>query len=113
MTDNNLYVKPLTETPEEKSKNAKEIIRESFKERFLEEVEDCHDYMDLLKTSEEIQNGKSHKLSDGLYYVAWDEYTHAKFIHECLIEWGCVIPDKELVRWYELKDRVDMTFHRN
>ena len=50
------------------------------------------------------------KLASGLYEMAHDEYTHAHFIHDNLVDWGCEIPEKEALKWHELKERIHRKF---
>lgn len=84
----------------------KEHIKEAFKEDFPDEMHDSNKYFDMAMAAEEMGH---HDLAKGLYAMAHDEYTHAKFIHDNLVDWGCTIPEKEALHWHELKERV----HRN
>lgn len=38
------------------------------------------------------------ELAKGLYAMAHDEYTHAHFIHDNLVDWGCEISEKEMLK---------------
>lgn len=82
-------------------------IQKIFKEDFADEINDCNKYCDMEKVAEEC--GHQH-LAKGLQMMAHDEYTHAKFIHENLIDWGCEIPEKEMLAWHQLKERVARSF---
>ena len=79
-------------------------IKEYFKHEFPEEIEGCNKYCDLAKKAEEKGD---RKLAYGLYEMGKDEYTHAKFIHDYLIEWGCEIPDHQASRFRQTKERVE------
>ncbi len=84
-------------------------IKSNFKKDFLDEIEDCNKYLDMAMVAE---NAGSSELTHGLYAVAWDEYTHARFIHDWLVDWGCEISEKEAMKWHELKERVQRKFHK-
>lgn len=86
-----------------------ETIKSVFKEDFLDEIEDANKYCDMAIVAEE----KGHmQLSKGLYEMAHDEYTHAHFIYNMLVDWVCDIPEKELMKWHELKERIHRKFRR-
>ena len=82
-------------------------IKNTFKEDFCDEINDCNKYCDMAMAAE--REGNEH-LEKGLYAMAHDEYTHAKFIHDMLVDWGCEIPEKEMMKWHELKERVHRKF---
>lgn len=84
-------------------------IKEAFKEDFPDEMNDSNKYCDMAKAAE--MEGHT-ELARGLYAMAHDEYTHAKFIHDNLIDWGCEIPEKEMMEWHELKERIHRKFRR-
>lgn len=84
-------------------------IKEVFKEDFSDEMHDCNTYCNMAMAAEEMNH---HHLAEGLYAMAHDEYTHAKFIHDCLVDWGCEIPEKEMMEWHELKERISRKFRR-
>lgn len=98
---------------EKSHKSAEEMtmhdIKAAFKEDFMDEVEDANKYCTMAHTAE--MAGHEH-LEEGLYEMALDEYTHAAFIHENLIDWGCEIPETEMMKWHELKERIDRKFRR-
>lgn len=50
------------------------------------------------------------KLAKGLYEMAHDEYTHAHFIHDNLVDWGYGISEKEMLKWHGLKERIHRKF---
>lgn len=83
-------------------------IKETFKKDFIDEVNDSNTYLDMAKAAEG-ESSNEHFIK-GLYEMAKDEYTHAKFIHEMLVDWGCEIPENELMKWHMLKERVDRVF---
>ncbi len=94
---------------EKVTKSGFKHIQEEFQNDFLDEIEDCNKYLDMAKDAENL---KHDQLVQGLYAIAWDEYTHARFIHAYLVDWGFTIPDNELLKWHELRERVDRKFHR-
>lgn len=86
-----------------------EHIKESFKEDFPDEMNDCNMYCDMAMAAE---NKGHYELAKGLYAMAHDEYTHAKFIHDNLVDWGCAISETEMMEWHELKERIHRKFRR-
>lgn len=82
-------------------------VKEYFKEAFSDEMKDCNSYCDLARKAED-QGDK--QLAYGLYLIAKDEYTHAKFIHDHLIEWGCEIPECEMAKYHQTKSRISHIF---
>lgn len=84
-------------------------IKQAFKEDFLDEIRDSNKYCDMAKVAE--MDGHA-ELAKGLHAMSYDEYTHAKFIHDCLIDWGCEIPEKEMIEWHELCERIQRRFRR-
>ena len=84
-----------------------EDIKASFKEDFSEEIHDANRYCDMAMAAKMM--GHTH-IARGLYAMARDEYSHAKFIHDCLVDWGCEISEKELMEWHELIERASRSF---
>lgn len=84
-------------------------IKESFKEDFPDEIHDANKYCDMASAAE--MEGHEH-LAKGLYEMAHDEYTHASFIHDTLIDLGCEISEKDMMMWHELKERIHRKFRR-
>lgn len=84
-------------------------IKDTFKEDFVDEMDDFNKYCDMAQAAEMMGD---FELAKGLYMVAHDEYTHAKFIHDNLVDWGCEIPEKEMLRWHETKERMKRKFRR-
>lgn len=82
-------------------------IKDKFKKDFLDEIHDSNTYYKMAITAE--MEGH-YKLAEGLYEMAYDEYTHAYFIHENLESWNCEISEKEMMMWHELKERVHQKF---
>lgn len=82
-------------------------IKAAFKEDFCDEIHDANKYCDMAHTAE--MSGHEY-LAKGLYEMAHDEYTHAKFIHNMLIDWGYEIPEKEMMKWHELQERIHRKF---
>lgn len=84
-------------------------IKQMFKEDFPDEMHDSNKYCDMAKVAE--MDGHM-ELAKGLHAMSYDEYTHAKFIHDHLIDWGCEIPEKEMMEWQELCERIRRHFRR-
>lgn len=82
-------------------------IKDIFKENFCDEMHDSNQYHDMAKAAEMMGD---EELARGLYAMSHDEYTHAKFIHDHLVDWGCEIPEKERMEWYELCERISRSF---
>lgn len=106
LTDMNMGVDPTKKSNEDHPITL-ETIKNDFKEDFLDEIEDCNKYCDMAMAAEEMGHTK---LASGLYEMAHDEYTHAHFIHDNLVDWGCEIPEKETLKWHELKERIHRKF---
>lgn len=84
-------------------------IKNTFKEDFCDEMHDSNKYCDMAMAAEMMGDLD---LARGLYAMSHDEYTHAKFIHDNLIDWGCEISEKEMMEWHELKERIHRKFRR-
>lgn len=82
-------------------------VKEYFKDEFKDEVCGCNAYLDLARQAEE-KNDKD--LAYGLYLMGKDEYTHAEYIHDHLIDWGVEIPDEEEKKYKAAKERVERLF---
>ena len=106
LTDMNMGVEPVKKSNEDHSITL-ETIKNDFKEDFLDEIEDSNKYCDMAMAAEEMGHTK---LASGLYEMAHDEYTHAHFIHDNLVDWGCEISEKEMLKWHELKERIHRKF---
>lgn len=106
LTDMNMGVEPTKKSNEDYPITL-ETIKNDFKEDFLDEIEDSNKYCDMAMAAEEMGHTK---LANGLYAMAHDEYTHAHFIHDNLVDWGCEIPEKETLKWHELKERIHRKF---
>lgn len=86
-----------------------EEIKAAFKKDFPDEMGDCNTYLSMAMAAEEMGH---EELAKGLYAMAHDEFTHASFIHENLVDWGVEIPEAEMAKWHELKERVMRIFHK-
>lgn len=82
-------------------------IRRKFEEDFIDEIEDSNAYCDMATVAE---HGGHERLAEGLYAMAYDEFTHASFIHDNLVDWGCSISEKDMMLWHELKERIHRKF---
>lgn len=106
LTDMNMGMDPTKKSHEDHPITL-ETIKNDFKEDFLDEIEDGNKYCDMAMAAEEMGHAD---LARGLYEMAYDEYTHAHFIHDNLVDWGCEIPEKEMLKWHELKERIHRKF---
>ncbi len=106
LTDMNMGMEPAKKSNEDHPITL-ETIKNDFKEDFLDEIEDSNKYCDMAMAAEEMGHTK---LASGLYEMAHDEYTHAHFIHDNLVDWGCEISEKEMLKWHELKERIHRKF---
>lgn len=106
MTDMNINVEAVEKHHEDHSITMG-TIKNDFKEDFLDEIDDCNRYCDMAMAAEDMGHVK---LAKGLYAMAHDEYTHAHFIHDNLVDWGCEISEKEMMEWHELKERIHRKF---
>ena len=52
----------------------------------------------------------SDDLADGLFEMAYDEYTHAQFIHETITEQGITVPETITKKWTELDEKMEAEF---
>lgn len=83
-----------------------EII-DSLCEDFPDEVHDSNAYLDMAKSAKEMHH---YELAKGLYEMGFDEFTHANFIHEVLVEHGVEIPYEQKEEWKSLEERIHRLF---
>jgi hypothetical protein len=50
------------------------------------------------------------RLSEGLYAMAKDEYTHAKFIHSVLTDWEIEVAPELVEKYKELDNKIHKIF---
>lgn len=74
---------------------------------FVEEMHDCNKYLDMAIASEAMNDPK---ITKGLYMMAHDEFTHAKFMRMCAVEEGIPISEEDNHKWKELEERVHRIF---
>lgn len=84
-----------------------EIVKKLTAE-FQDEMDDSKSYFEMAKSAEHMGN---QEIAHGLFEISKDEFTHAKFIREVLIDNGITIPDASKVKWDETKERM-MRFFR-
>lgn len=84
----------------------KEVLDE-LKQDFSEEMHDCNKYLDMAKAMRDDHEGE---MSEGLYLIAHDEFTHAEFIKKCLMEEGFAMTEDERQKWQDLKERHNHIF---
>lgn len=82
-------------------------IEKALQGAFPDEIQDSNSYCDMAKSAETMGDRQTAKY---LYAIAKDEYTHAKFIHEYMIDNGLPIPDIQEKAWKELSERANRTF---
>lgn len=95
------------ETKHSEREESLECIKSYFSKELPDEINGCCEYLDLAKKAEETGHTD---LAHGLYEMARDEYTHAKFIHDHLIDWGCEIPQNEMMKYHSMKERIFRVF---
>ena len=77
--------------------------------QFPDEINDSNMYYDLAcKAANQCQCDKN--LSHGLYEISRDEYTHAKFIHDYLIQHGHCMPEELKCKWEALQKRAEQVY---
>lgn len=86
----------------------KEIVTHLTKE-LTEEISGVESYFNYAEMAHKL--GDSY-LERGLCEIAKDEYTHAKFIHDYLVDAGATITTEQETKWMLAKDRVMHKFHR-
>lgn len=113
LADNMTHTEDKHEHMMEKDKSHHEMtmsdIKNTFQEDFSGEIHDSNNYCDMAMAAEMMGHAE---LAKGLYAISYDEYTHAKFIHDNLVDWGCQIPEEEMMAWHELKERIHRKFRR-
>lgn len=83
-----------------------EIIKK-FTAEFGDEMEDSKMYFEMAKSAEHMGN---HEMAHGLFEISKDEYTHAKFIREMLIDNGVTIPESHKAMWEDTEERMHRYF---
>lgn len=83
-------------------------IAQQLHQDFMEEMHDCNKYLDMAK---EAESSNDPELMQGLYMMAHDEFTHAKFMRMCVVEEGLPISEEDAHKWKELEERVHRIFH--
>lgn len=79
----------------------------ALKEDLCDEIHDTKKYVKMSKVMEHSGHEKAAKY---LHAIAKDEYTHATFIYEYLSEEGIDIPEKDALKYQELKTMAEHTF---
>ena len=95
------------ETPHGGYEESLERVKSYFSKELPDEIDGCCKYLDLAKV---VDNAGNAEVARGLYEMARDEYTHAKFIHDHLIDWGCDIPQEEAMKYHQMKERIFRIF---
>lgn len=83
-----------------------EIVKAMF-DNFLEEIESSEKYIQMGECAKKMG---SDDLADGLFEMAYDEYTHAQFIHETITEQGITVPETITKKWTELDEKMEAEF---
>lgn len=84
--------------------NYENIIRQ-LSERFSDEIHDANHYYTLAMDAN--LNGYT-DMACHLYEIACDEFTHAKYIHMVMMQYGCPIDDTAHKSWHALNERFNM-----
>lgn len=82
-------------------------IMDKFKSELPDEIEGSHDYLKMASCAEEMSY---HNLSRGLYEMAKDEYTHAKFIMDTLLDNDIAIDSEQSAKFKELEGKIHKLF---
>lgn len=81
-----------------------EDITKKFSEGLMGEIKGADEYLTMAQAAELLgANG----LAKGLYSMAYDEFTHARFIHEMLVKHGIPVMIDTKARFSELKNRIE------
>lgn len=75
--------------------------------KLSEEIADAEKYCAM---SECMESMGFHDTADGMDEMAYDEYTHAMFIHQTLQEEGVTIPDDLEKKFQALQDKMEDEF---
>lgn len=77
------------------------------KKDLCDEIGDSKKYM---KMSKAMENAGRERAAKYLHAIAKDEYTHATFIYEYLSSEGIDIPEKDALKYQELKTMAEHKF---
>lgn len=91
--------------PEESVK--KEDITKDILNHFSSEIEDANNYYAMMENAEKMNDVD---LAFGLQEMAYEEYTHAKFIKMVLDEYHLEIPDDICEKWKALEEKMEAEF---
>lgn len=80
-----------------------EEIVKKFTTEFTDEMDDSKMYFEMAKSAEHMGQ---HEMARGLYEISKDEYTHAHFIREMLLDNGVAIPEAAKAKWEETEERM-------
>ena len=95
-------------------------VIKKFKEDFKDEINDSNTYLNMAKSLAKKETPDMSSYSEmeehkdmikGLYLMAHDEFTHARFIHHCLVDAGVTIHDDDDSAYRDLKKRIRHIFH--
>ena len=78
-------------------------IINKLRSEFPEEVEDSKNYFMMAQAAENMGH---YDVAEGLYEIAKDEYTHARFIKHFLKNTGEPIPEAECEKYHEIKKMI-------
>lgn len=85
-----------------------EIVKAMF-DNFLEEIESSEKYAQMGECAKKMNDAD---LADGLFEMAYDEYTHAEFIHDTIEEQGITIPETIKEKWMALDEKMEAEFQK-
>jgi ferritin len=83
-------------------KMSMEDITKKLHGEFEEEIEGANNYLDMAISASDMEHNQ---LSNGLANIAYDEYTHAMFIHDFLKKSGVTISEDHEKKFNEMVDR--------
>lgn len=91
--------------PEESVK--KEDVTKDILNHFSSEIEDANNYYAMMENAEKMNDVD---LAFGLQEMAYEEYTHAKFIKMVLDDHHLEIPDDICEKWKALEEKMEAEF---
>lgn len=91
--------------PEEPVK--KEDLTKDILNHFSSEIEDANNYYAMMENAEKMNDVD---LASGLHEMAYEEYTHAKFIKMVLDDRHLEIPDDICEKWEALEEKMEAEF---
>ena len=82
----------------------KDEVIKAMHAKLSEEIADAEKYMAMSECMEKMEY---HDTADGISEMAYDEFTHAEFIHDTLEEEGVTIPDDLEKKYKTLSEKME------